>query len=248
MFSLQLKPDSKLYQAPMRWIAYALQKPVKEELERLQQQDIIPLGIEETVQWCNSFFLVPKPNGKVRLCLDPARLNEVILRPVHRGPTLNDIFPKLKNKISLIGVNSGYNNLKLDERSSYLTTFACQFGRYRNKRLPFRAAPTGDMFQWKIGKIFKDLPNVFAIANDILVVGYDSDGKDHNETIWQVLQICRHVNLKLNKDKCHFKCISVPFFGEGISSHAIQPNPQKLKALTEIPPPKTKRNSMHFLE
>ena len=33
IFSLQVKPDSKPYQAPLRHIAYALQKPFKEELE-----------------------------------------------------------------------------------------------------------------------------------------------------------------------------------------------------------------------
>ena len=41
MSSLQVKPDSKPYQAPPRHVAYALQKPFKEELERLQQQDIL---------------------------------------------------------------------------------------------------------------------------------------------------------------------------------------------------------------
>ena len=60
-------------------------------------------------------------------------------------------------------------------------------------RLPFEATPTGDMFQWKIDEIFNDLPNMFGIADEILTVGYDSDGKDHDETIWQVLQICRHI-------------------------------------------------------
>ena len=55
-FSLQLKPDSKPYQVPLRYMAYALQKPFKEELERLQKQDIIaPLGVDETSKWCNSF-------------------------------------------------------------------------------------------------------------------------------------------------------------------------------------------------
>ena len=48
-FSLQLKPDSKPYQAPPRHVAYALQKPFQEELERLQKQDIIPpLGVDDT--------------------------------------------------------------------------------------------------------------------------------------------------------------------------------------------------------
>ena len=70
---MQLKPDSKPYQVPSRHVAYVLQKPIKEELEHLQEMDIItPLGVDETAEWCNSFVLVPKANGRVRLCLDPA--------------------------------------------------------------------------------------------------------------------------------------------------------------------------------
>ena len=72
-FSLQLKLDSKPYQAPPRHIAYVLQKLFQEELQRLQELDIITqLGVEETAEWYNSFVLVPKANGKVQLCLDPA--------------------------------------------------------------------------------------------------------------------------------------------------------------------------------
>ena len=54
-----------------------------------------------------------KPNGKARLCLELVRLNQALIRPVHRGPTLNDIFPKLINVkyLSLIDVSSGYHNL-----------------------------------------------------------------------------------------------------------------------------------------
>ena len=79
-------------------MAYALQKPFKEELECLQKMYIItPLGVDELVEWCNSFVLVPKANGKVRLCLDLARINQVLIRPIHRGPTLNDILPRLNN-------------------------------------------------------------------------------------------------------------------------------------------------------
>ena len=73
--------------------------------------------------------------------------------------------------MSIINVSLGYHNLNLDKQSSYLTKFACPFGRYRNKQLPFGAALAGDMFQGKIDKIFNDMPNVFGIADDILVLG-----------------------------------------------------------------------------
>ena len=80
-------------------------------------------------------------------------------------------------------MSSGYHNLKVDEKPSYLTMFACQFGRYRYKRLLFGASPARDMFQRKIDNIFKDLSNVFSIADDILVLEYETDGKDHDEVL-----------------------------------------------------------------
>ena len=91
-------------------------KTFKDELNRLQKLDIItPLGVDKTAEWCNSLVLVPKTNGKVRLCLDLVRLNQVLTRPVHRGPMLNDILPRLNDVkyMSIIAASSGYHNLKL---------------------------------------------------------------------------------------------------------------------------------------
>ena len=47
--------------------------------------------------------------------MDPERLNEVLIRPIHRGPMLNDILPRLVGMeyLKLIDVSSGYHNLKL---------------------------------------------------------------------------------------------------------------------------------------
>ena len=151
-FTLQLKTNSKPYQAPPWFVSHVLQKPFQEELLRLQLQDIItPLGVDEVLEWCSSFVVVPKAYGKVRLCLDPAQLNEVLIRSVHRWPILNNILMKLSNiqYLSLIDASSRYHNLWLDEKSSYVTTFMCLFGRYRHKWLPFGAALAGNMFQWK---------------------------------------------------------------------------------------------------
>ena len=123
----------------------------------------------------------------------------------------------------------------------------CQFGRYWYKCLPFGAAPAGDMFQMNIDEIFTDMPSVFGIADDILVAGYEADGRDHDKTVQRVLQRCRLVNLKLNKDKCHSRCTSVLFFGEVISTNGVQPDPQKIKALVNMPPPNNKKEPQAFL-
>ena len=77
--------------------------------------------MDETPEWCNSFVLVPKANGKIQLSLDLARLNRALIRPVHTSPRVNDILMRLAGIkcCTLIDVSSGYHSLKLDEMSSY---------------------------------------------------------------------------------------------------------------------------------
>ena len=58
-------------------------------------------------------------------------------------------------------------------------------------RLPFGLAPSGDMFQRKIDTLFHGLPNAFGFAYNILIAGFDDLGRDHDETVDKVLEICR---------------------------------------------------------
>ena len=126
--------------------------------------------------------------------------------------------------MSIIDASSDYHNLRLDKQSSYLTTFSCSFGRYWYKHLPFGAAPAGDMFQCKIDENFNDMPNISGIADDILVIGYDKNRADHDETLYSMLKQYQDANLKLNKEKCHFRCTSILFFGEVVLREGIQPD------------------------
>ena len=62
------------------------------------------------VNWCNSLVTVPKFNGRVLLCIDPARLNYLLIGPIHRGPTLKDTLPNVTNAchMTIIDACSGY--------------------------------------------------------------------------------------------------------------------------------------------
>ena len=102
---------------------------------------------------------------------------------------LNNRLLKLNNVqyMSIIDASLGYHNLKLDEKSSCLTTFECSFGQYQYKYLPFGAAPVGDMFQCKIDEIFSDMPNIFGITDNILDIGYDKIAADHDAAVHKVL-------------------------------------------------------------
>ena len=103
------------------------------------------------------------------------------------------------------------------------------------------------MFQRKIGKMFQGLPNTFAIVDDILVLGFNGMGRDHDDTLDKVLRICRQAKLKLNKDKCLFWCKSIPFFREVILLSAVCLDTRKVQALTTMTPLKCKNELQLFL-
>ena len=102
-----------------RRVPVAQREPLKEELDIIIQQDIIA-KIDRPTDSVNSCVCVTKPNGKVRLCLDPKDLNKAIKIPHHYTPTLDDVLPKLRGAqfFNILDARSGYWNIKLDEESS----------------------------------------------------------------------------------------------------------------------------------
>jgi len=247
---IDLRKDAVPHQAPPRRVAQALQQPLKNELDRLVKEDIlIPLSADERSEWCNSFVCVQKPNGSVRLCIDPAQLNQAIIRPVHRGKTMQDILPTLAGAkyFSILDAKSGFWNLQLDEESSHLTTFSSMYGRFRFRRLPFGLSCAGDLFQRKIDEVLKGLKNLENIADDILVVGYEEDGSDHDEAVEALLKRAREYNLKFGPEKCKLRVTAVPFFGEVASRKGIKPDPKKLEGMSKMKTPKDKIQLQSFL-
>ena len=142
---------------------------------------------------------------------------------------------------------SGYRNLKLNEKLSYLLTFPCQCGKCRNKRLLFRTAPGGNVLHRKIDKLFRELSKAVSIASKLLLVGSDHNGVDHDRTLYRVLQMHRKENLKPNKETGYIRCTSIPLFGEVIYRQGVRPDPRKLKVLKDMPPSELKKELQVFL-
>ena len=98
---IKLKDNAVLYVAPIRRLAHALQEPLCLEVEKLVDEGILrELKIDEKSEWLNSFACAHKPNGSIRLCLDPTHLNKYVVRPHHNSKTLDDILPKLSGQRS----------------------------------------------------------------------------------------------------------------------------------------------------
>ena len=99
--------------------------------------------VHEATPWINSFILVESRdklgNLKLCICLDPTNLNNTIIREPYHFRMPEDITHLLADAcvMTVCNCKKGYWHQKLDEASSYLTTFNMELGRYRYTIMPF---------------------------------------------------------------------------------------------------------------
>ncbi|KAL0194540.1 hypothetical protein M9458_008112, partial [Cirrhinus mrigala] len=238
--TFRVNPHATPVVYPPRRVPIALRARLKEELDRMEDNNII-VKVTEPTEWVNALVVVEKPKSqKLRVCLDPRDLNKAIQRPHYPLPTLEEVTTKLTGAqyFSVLDARSGYWAIKLSTESSMLTTFNTPFGRYRFLRLPFGINSAQDEFQRRVNETYEGLKGVAAIVDDILVYGRDKE--EHDTNLRAMLQRTRERGLKLNPDKCRVGVQEVSYFGHRLSGEGISPDPQKVKAIQEMQPPQSK--------
>ena len=73
-YTIQLKEGTKPFALTVpRRVAIPLMQPVKDELARMERLGVIT-RVSEPTDWCAGMVVVPKSNGKVRICVDLTHL------------------------------------------------------------------------------------------------------------------------------------------------------------------------------
>ena len=104
--------------------------------------------------------------------------------------------------------------------------------------MPFGIAPASEVFQRKLRQAIEGVDGVYAVTDDILVVRegptQDSAIADHDRKLQELLERCQVRGIKLNKEKFR---LSVSYMGHILSAEGLRPDPQKIKAIREMPTP-----------
>ena len=111
------------------------------------------------------------------------------------------ILPELAGSkyFSLLDAKSRYWHVPLDRDSSFLTTFNTPWGKYRWLRLPFGLKVAGDVFQERIDRVLRGVPNIIEVADDILCHG--NVEVTHDATVITLLETATANNLIVNANK-----------------------------------------------
>ena len=133
---------------PPRRVPVTLQPKIRAELTRMEELEVIE-KVEEPTDWVNSVVTIVKPNGSLRICIDPRDLNKAIKCEPYPMSTIEEIVTRMLNAkvFSVLDASSGFWQVILDSSSAKLCTFNTAFGRYMFKRLPFGLLSSQDIFQ-----------------------------------------------------------------------------------------------------
>lgn len=223
-----------------------LKNDIKCKLDEMTMQGIIS-KVEGPTDWVNSMTVVRKPNGDLRLCLDPKDLNKAIKREYFPLPTLDEITAKLGGSkfFSTVDAKQGFWQLKLAKDCTDLLTFNTAFGRYKFLRLPYGITSASEVFHKKMYEHFDDIEGVCLFVDDLLI--YGKTKQEHDERLKKVLQRCREINLKLNQKKCKFCLTEITYLGHKITQKGIYPDPTRTSAILNMPRPQNVKDVERFL-
>ena len=243
---IEIRDDVKPVISPVRKIPFVLKPKLKKELKRMVDLEIIE-QVEKPTDWVNALVIVSKPNGDLRICLDPRPLNKAIKRQHHRLPTAEEIISEMAGAqyFSKLDASSGYWQVKVDDESADLLTFGTPFGRYRFKRLPFGIHSASEVFQAEVASIIANLPGCANSQDDIIVWG--TTKQEHDSRLRSVLTRIRASGLKLNRRKCVIASTSLTFLGHSMSPEGVKPDPTKVEAITQMPLPESKADLQRFM-
>ena len=251
-YHIQVDPSIPPKETPCRPIPIHLKVQFQQEINKMLEAGVL-VPVHKATPWINSFVLVESKdklgNVKLCICLDPTNLNKAIVCEPFHFRTPEDIAHLLAEAcvMTVCICKKGYWHQKLDEASSYLTTFNTELGRYRYTVMPFGITVAGDVFQRKLDQHFGQIEQVIVIADDTMVVGNQTNHRDHDVALTNLLETARKSNICLNYDKLAYKKIEVEFFGETYTTDGCKPAQSKVTAIVEMPPPTSKKQVQSFI-
>ncbi len=223
--------------------------PIKQKMYRIsnkEQMDILKKEIKKLKEnkliepsqssWSSPVLLVPKKNGKWRMCVDYRKLNAITIKDSYPLPYIEEILFSIGNNVkylSTLDLFSGFHQIPMSEEDVEKTCFTTIFGNYNYKVMPFGLCNAPATFQREMNRIFLPLIGkcMFVYMDDLVV--FSPSLEQHIEDLQNVFNIIKENGIKANLSKCHFLKKEVEVLGHVLSTEGVKPVSKKVEAIAK---------------
>ncbi|RVW85035.1 Retrovirus-related Pol polyprotein from transposon 17.6 [Vitis vinifera] len=212
-----VKPvKQKLRQLHPRW---SLQ--VKEEIQK--QLSVGFISVVEYPEWLVNIILVPKKDGKVRVCVDFRDLNKASPKDDFPFPHIDLLVDSTvgHSMLSFMDGFSGYNQIMMALDDMEKTTFITEWGTYCYRVMPFGLKNAGTTYQRVATTLFHDMMHrdVEVYVDDMIVKSRSR--ADHLAALKRFFERIQKFRLRLNPKKCTFGVTSRKLLGHMVNERDI---------------------------
>lgn len=244
---LPLKPECPPIKQKLRRTHPDMARKIKEEVQK--QIDASFLVTSVYPQWLANIVPVLKKDGKVRMCVDYRDLNKASPKddfPLPHIDVLVDSTAKF-NVFSFMDDFSGYNQIKMAPEDMEKTSFITPWGTFCYQVMPFGLKNAGATYQRAMTTLFHDMMHkeIEVYVDDM--IAKSTTEEDHIEHLLKLFQRLWKYKLRLNPNKCTFGAQSGKLLGFIVSQKGIEVDPDKVKAIPEMPIPRTEKQVRGFL-
>ena len=224
---------------------------VKDELDKLLEVGFIYPVLSS--QWVSPIVVVPKKSGpggkvKIRVCQDFRKLNQATKKDHFPLPFTDVILDKVAGHelYSFLDGFSGYNQISIKPEDRDKTTFTTDWGTYAFTRMPFGLCNAPGTFQRAMMIIFQDFLRKFLeiFMDDFCVF---SSREEHKKCLESTFKKCKEANLSLHPEKCYMAMEEGILLGHRIGKEGIKVDPDKVKVIKALLPPKNVSQLRGFL-
>jgi len=244
---IYIEKDARPIRQPQKRLNPHHKDAMKDELQKLLDVNFIyPISDSK---WVSPLVVVPKKNGKWRICVDYRELNKATQKDHFPLPFIDQVLDTLAGKkfFSFLDGFSGYNQIQIAPEDQDKTTFTCPWGTFAYRVLPFGLCNAPATFQRAILSMFADLINEGLEVYMDDFTPYGDDFEPALQNLEKVLQRCIDTRLCLSNEKCLMMITEGVILGHYISAEGIQVDPAKIQILLLIPTPTTQTEVRSFL-
>ena len=201
-------------------------------------------AINNPSPWVSCAVVIPKTDGSIHITLDARNENKVIISTNQPIPKQEDIRAQLTGAryFSKLDFKSAFWQLELHPDFRYVIVFHANDKLYQHARLIVGVNPAQGELNAALKPIFA---NVYLIHDDLIIA--TKTFNEHNLALDEVMKAIDQANLTLNPKKCSFGKTETAFWGTIFSLCGVRPDPEKVKALENLPPPKNRSELKSFI-
>jgi len=179
-------------------------------------------------------MIVPKKNGKWRVCIDYRELNKATLKDHFPLPFIDQVLDTLigKKYFSFLDGFRGYNQIQIALEDQEKIIFTCPWGTYAYRILPFGLCKSPSTFQREILSIsFYLIHDSVEVYMDDFIV-YGNYFEEDLENLENFLIRRKETSLSLSHEKCFMMFTEGIVLGHHISRDGIKVDASKVEVIS----------------